>query len=114
MFDAASGVKFTVLVNGNSYVASYNSDHEASYDVQYNAEVVLQDPGFNVSNGQTFNVGVAGIGYTVTVASVEPYETYSDSGVGFYQSPKNPDKGSLSINTILGELKIVSTLPIQV
>ena len=48
---------------------------------------------------------MAGIGYTVTVASVEPYETYSDSGVGFYQSPKNPDKGSLSINTILGELK---------
>ena len=75
------------------------------YAAQYNAEVVLQDPGFNVTNGQTFNVGVAGIGYTVTVASVEPYETYSDSGVGFYQTPKNPDKGSLSINTILGELK---------
>jgi len=105
VFDQTTGLKYTVLVNGNSYVASYNSDQEAQYDVQYNAEVVLQDPGHNVTNGQSFSVSVAGIGYTVTVASVEPYETYADSGVGFYQTPKSPDKGSLSINTILGELK---------
>ena len=105
VFDAASGIKFTVLVNGTSFVKSYTSNHEAEYGAQYNAEVVLQDPGFNVTNGQTFSVSCAGIGYTVTVASVESYETYSDSGVGFYRSPKNPDKGSLSINTILGELK---------
>ena len=105
VFHAASGVKFTVLVNGTSFVKSYTSDSEAEYGAQYNAEVVLQDPGFNVTNGQTFTVDVANNNYTVTVDSVEPYETYADSGVGFYQTPKNPDKGSLSINTILGELK---------
>ena len=105
VFDATSGLKFTVLVNGTSYVKSYTNHHEAEYGAQYNAEVVLQDPGFNVTNGQSFTVPCAGVSYVVTVDSVEPYETYSDSGVGFYQSPKNPDKGSLSINTILGELK---------
>ena len=105
VFDASSGIKFTVLVNGTTYVDSYNSDSEADYDAQYNAEVVLQDPGFDVTNGQTFSVDVANIGYTVTVDSVESYQTYSDSGVGFHQTPKNPDKGTLSINTILGGLK---------
>lgn len=105
VFDANSGIKFTVLVNGTSYVASYGGNSEANYDAQYNAEVVLQDPGFNATNGQTFTVSVAGINYTVTVSSVESYQTYSDSGVGFHQTPKNPDKGTLSINTILGGLK---------
>lgn len=105
VFDASSGIKFTVLVNGATYVNSYNSNSQADYNAQYNAEVVLQDPGFDVTNGQTFSVSVAGIGYTVTVNSVESYQTYTDSGVGFHQTPKSPDKGTLSINTILGGLK---------
>lgn len=105
VFKPNKGLKFTVLVNGTAYVDQYNNNSEADYDIQYNAEVVLQDPGFDVTQGQTFTVGVAGVSYTVTVDSVESYETYSDSGVGFYQSPKNPDKGTLSINTILGSLK---------
>jgi len=105
VFDADSGIKFTVLVNGTSYVNSYNSDSEADYNAQYNAEVVLQDPGFDVTDGETHSVDVAGITYIVTVDSVESYETYADSGVGFHQTPKNPDKGTLSINTILGGLK---------
>tara|TARA_R110002020_G_scaffold215179_3_gene422315 strand:+ start:260 stop:2980 length:2721 start_codon:yes stop_codon:yes gene_type:complete len=105
VFDATSGIKFTVLVNGNNYVSSYGNNSEANYDAQYNTEVVLQDPGFNATNGQTFTVSVAGINYTVTVDSVESYETYADSGVGFHQTPKSPDKGTLSINTILGGLK---------
>jgi len=105
VFDADSGIKFTVLVNGTSYVNSYNSESEADYNAQYNAEVVLQDPGFDVTDGETHSVDVAGITYIVTVDSVESYETYADSGVGFHQTPKNPDKGTLSINTILGGLK---------
>lgn len=104
-FDAATGLKFTVLVNGNSFVKSYTTNHEAEYGAQYNAEVVLQDPGFDVNPSASYGVNVAGITYQVTIDSTEPYETYSDSGVGFYRTPKNPDKGSLSINTILGELK---------
>lgn len=105
VFDATSGVKFTVVVNGNSYVASYSANQEANYDAQYNAEVVLQDPGFNANINASFGVNVAGITYNVTMDSVEPYETYSDSNVGFFKTPKNPDKGSLSINSILGGLK---------
>ena len=113
VYKTNQGLKFTVLVNGTAYVKSYTSNHEAEYGVQYNAEVVLQDGGFDVQQGQTDTVNVAGTNYTVTVDSVEPYETYSDSGVGFHQTPKNPDKGSLSINTILGGLKssIESTYP---
>lgn len=104
-FDPNRGIKFTVLVNGSSYVASYTSNHEAEYNAQYNAEVVLQDPGFDVPAGTSYSLDVAGITYSVTVNSAEAYQTYADSGVGFYQSPKNPDKGTLSINTILGALK---------
>jgi len=113
VYKTNEGLKFTVLVNGTAYVKGYTSDQEAQYGVQYNAEVVLQDGGFDVLQGQTDTVNVAGVNYTVTVDSVEPYETYSDSGVGFYLTPKNPDKGSLSINTILGGLKssIESTYP---
>lgn len=104
-FDANTGLKFTVLVNGTSYVKNYNANSEAQYGAQYNAEVVLQDPGFDVNPAGVYGVNVAGVLYSVSVTSVEPYDTYADSGVGFYRSPKNPDKGSLSINTILGELK---------
>ena len=101
----STGVKATVIVNGNVYVRDYTNNHEPKYAAQYNAEVVLQEPGHDVTDGDTFNISVAGINYTVTVDSVEPYETYSDSNVGFFSTPKNPDKGSLSINTILGGLK---------
>jgi hypothetical protein len=101
----STGVKATVIVNGTVYVRDYTSNHEPKYAAQYNAEVVLQEPGHDATDGDTFNISVAGINYTVTVDSVEPYETYSDSNVGFFSTPKNPDKGSLSINTILGGLK---------
>lgn len=101
----STGVKATVVVNGTTYVRDYTNNNEPKYAAQYNAEVVLQDPGHDATDGGTFNISVAGINYTVTVDSVEPYETYSDSNVGFFKTPKNPDKGTLSINTILGGLK---------
>ena len=104
-YSAATGIRFTVTVNGASYVSSYTGNHEPIYDAQYYADVVLQEEGFNVPNGSTYTVAVAGINYTVTVNSVNSYQTYSDSGVGFYQTPKNPDEGTLSINSILGGLK---------
>ncbi len=101
------GIKFTIVVNGNVFVNSYNSDSEANYNVQYNAEVVLQDPGFNVpAAGHTYsNIDVAGEDYDVTIDSVEEYETYVDSGVAVYTTPKNPDKGTLSLSVLLDELK---------
>ena len=105
VFKQARGLKFTVVVNGSTYVKDYDGDGQAKYGVQYNAEVVLQDPGFNVPANQTYTVEVAGINYTVTVDSAEAYETYSEANVGFYQTPKNPDKGTLSIQGILGGLK---------
>ena len=101
------GIKFTIVVNGNVFVNSYNSDSEANYNVQYNAEVVLQDPGHNVpAAGHTYsNIDVAGEDYDVTIDSVEEYETYVDSGVAVYTTPKNPDKGTLSLSVLLDELK---------
>ena len=89
-FDATTGLKFTVLVNGTSYVKSYNADSEAQYGAQYNAEVVLQDPGFDVNASASYGVNVAGILYNITIDSTEPYETYSDSGVGFLPHTKEP------------------------
>ena len=108
-YNDSHGIKFTVVVNGVSYVSGYQSspDTNAEYDAQYNAEVVLQDPGYNVPNaGYDYNnIDVAGIDYKVEIESVEEYETYQGSGVAVYTTPKNPDKGSLSISILLSELK---------
>lgn len=117
-YDEASGVRGTVTVNSNYYVHSVDPNHYyPRYGTQYYADVILQEPGYNVSNNPgsptTFTVEVAGINYTVTVEDTQSYTTYADSGVGFYQSPKNPDEGTLSINNILGGLKasITSVYP---
>lgn len=105
VYDDVSGLKFTVTVNGNSYVKNYTANHEPEYDARLYADVVIQDAGFNVNPAASYQVLVAGIYYTVTVTDTEEYQTYADSNVGFYQTPKNPDKGTLSINSILGGLK---------
>jgi hypothetical protein len=113
-FDETSGLKGTVTVNGVNFVSDVDPNHYfAKYSVQYFAEVFVQEEGYNVTPGSSFTVNVAGINYTVTVDDTQSYQTYSDSGVGFYQSPKNPDEGTLSINNILGGLKtsITSVYP---
>ena len=104
-YDSTSGIKFTVTVNGSSFLSNYGANNEPHYDAQFYADVILQEEGFNATLNQTFTVAVAGTNYTVTVDSVTPYESYADSNVGFYKTPKNPDEGTLSINTILGSLK---------
>ena len=109
-YDETSGVRGTVTVNSNYYVHSVDPNHYyPRYATQYYADVILQEPGYNVSGNPasptTFTVNVSGVDYTVTVKDTQSYLTYADTGVGFYQSPKNPDEGTLSINTILGSLK---------
>ena len=105
-YNATTGVKATVVVNGTPYVHNYSSNHEPLYHVRYNAEVVLQDGGYDVQlSGTTFSVAVQGINYTVTVVDSVAYETYADSGVAFYATPKDPNEGALSLSTILGTLK---------
>jgi len=106
VYDDASGLRFTVTVNSNYFVWNVDSNHYFPlYGVQYIGEVVLQESGFDVNPSASYFVDVSGIGYTVTIEDTQSYESYADSGVGFYQSPKNPDEGTLSINSILGGLK---------
>ena len=106
VYDDASGLRFTVTVNSNYFVWNVDSNHYFPlYGVQYIGEVVLQESGFDVNPNASYFVDVSGIGYTVTIEDTQSYESYADSGVGFYQSPKNPDEGTLSINSILGGLK---------
>ena len=51
------------------------------------------------------DVSIEGISYRVKVTAVEPVETYEDvSGIAFYRTPKNPDKGKLSMANILQKL----------
>lgn len=106
VYDENSGLRFTVTVNSNYFTHSVDPNHYyPRYGTQYIAEVVLQEEGFNVSPSASYTVNVSGQNYTVTVEDTQSYESYVDSGVGFYQTPKNPDEGTLSINSILGGLK---------
>ena len=100
-----NGVKFAVTVNGQSYVNSYNSDSEADYNMSYNANVVLQDGGLDSPQNGTQTVSIAGISYTVSITATQAYQSYADANAAFYRTPKNPDEGIISVNSVLGGLK---------
>ena len=100
-----NGVKFAVTVNGQSYVNSYNSDSEADYNMSYNANVVLQDGGLDSPEFGTQSVSIAGISYTVSITATQAYQSYADANAAFYRTPKNPDEGIISVNSVLGGLK---------
>jgi len=81
------------------------------YKTRYTAQVTLKDGGLikttnqSTALGKYHDVTIEGISYRVHVDAVEPVETYEDvSGIAFYRSPKNPDKGKLSMVNILQKL----------
>jgi len=99
------GVKYAVTVNGQSYVQSYNSDSEANYAMRYNANVVLQDGGLDAPSSGSQVISIAGVNYTVSISGTQSYQSYADSNAAFYRTPKSPDDGIISVNSVLGGLK---------
>ena len=114
-----------ITVNAASYVdsntANYDSDgagqstdflgYTQNYKIRYTAQVTLKDGGLikntnqSTALGKTHDVAIEGILYRVNVAAVEPVETNENqSGIAFYRTPRNPDKGKLSMTNILQKL----------
>ncbi len=113
-----------VTVNGTAYIDS-NTENYASggntaenflgytqnYKTRYTAAVTLKDGGIiktttkSTALNSYIDISIEGISYRIKVVAVEPVETYEGvSGIAFYRSPKNPDKGKLSMATILKSL----------
>ena len=122
---ACEDVEGHVTVNAASYVdsntANYDSDgagqsdnflgYTQNYKIRYTAQVTLKDGGLikttseSTALGKYHDIMIEGISYRVNVDAVEPVETYEGvSGIAFYRSPKNPDKGKLSMVNILQKL----------
>ena len=94
------------------------------YKTRYTAQVVLKDGGLIKTTSESTalakyeDISIEGISYRVKVKAVEPVTTYegynlygnggsapaSGDKIAFYRSPKNPDKGKLSMATIIQSL----------
>ncbi len=99
------GVKYAVTVNGQSYVQSYNNNSEADYGNQYNANVVLQDGGLDAPASGTQGIIISGRFYTISISGTQSYQSYADANAAFYRTPKGPDDGIISVNSVLGGLR---------
>ena len=118
-------IEGSLQVNGNSYIASNTANYDGTgtasedflgytqdYDVRYTATVTLTDGGLiRETNKATalnkfIDVNIEGIIYRVSIEAVEPVITYRDvTGIAYFKTPKNPDNGPLSMQTILNGLK---------
>ena len=111
-----------VTVNAQAYInsntANYDSDgsgqatdflgYTQDYNTRYTAAVTLKDGGiiktsnYDKAIAQYLDLTIEGQSYRVKVVSVEPVTTYEGvTNIGFYKSPKNPDKGKASMANIL-------------
>ena len=117
-------IEGTLVINGTSYIESnqQNFDSEGNeakdflgftqvYETRYTATVTLTDGGLiketdiNTARGKFIDVQIEGKNYRIHVEAVEPVSTYTGvTGIAYYQTPKNPDNGAISMATILGEL----------
>jgi len=113
-----------VTVNAASYVDSNQANYDGTgtevsdflgytqvYKTRYTAQVTLKDGGLIKTTSEStalakyVDISIEGISYRVKVKAVEPVETYEGvSSIAFYRSPKNPDKGKLSMATIIQAL----------
>ena len=128
------GIEGHLTVNAASFVdsntANYDSDgagqssdflgYTQNYKVRYTAQVTLKNGGLikvtneSTARGKWIDVSVENVEYRVSVAEVEPVETYENvADLAYYRTPKNPDEGQLSMTKILQGLKasINSYLP---
>ena len=119
-------IEGSLQINGSSYIANNTPNYQGNqtndetkflgytqdYDVRYTATVTLTDGGLIRETNKTtalnkfIDVNVEGIHYRISVEAVEPVITYRDvAGIAYFKSPKNPDNGPLSMQTILTALK---------
>ena len=121
---ACEDVEGHVTVNAASYVDSNQANYDGTgtevsdflgytqvYKTRYTAQVTLKDGGLikttseSTALGKYHDITIEGVDYRVNVGAVEPVETYEGvSGIAFYRSPKNPDKGKLAMATIIQAL----------
>ena len=120
------GIEGHLTVNAASFVdsntANYDSDgagqssdflgYTQNYKVRYTAQVTLKNGGLikltseSSARGRWTDVSVENVEYRVSVAEVEPVETYENiADIAYYRTPKNPDEGQLSMAKILKQLK---------
>ena len=119
-------IEGSLQVNANAFVASQDENFQPSssndpanflgytqnYDTRYTATVTLTNGGIiketvkTTALGKKLRINLEGEPYLITVTGVEPFTTYDTvSGIGYFKTPKNPDKGPLSMTTILEGLK---------
>ena len=126
-------IEGSLQINGSSYIASNTATYQGAstsgtpttsgtgdeflgytqdYDVRYTATVTLTDGGLIRETNKTtalnkfIDVNIENIHYRISVEAVEPVTTYRDvTGIAYFKTPKNPDNGPLSMQTILTGLK---------
>jgi len=120
------GLEATVLVNGQPFFKSQAPNYDGTgtnaedflgytqdYDMRFTATATLKNGGFDCVLGTTIAnaVGIPDdsgteVGYSLKVTGVKPYDTYRYvNTVAKYITPANPDKGSLSMASVLKGLK---------
>jgi len=118
---ACEDVEGHVTVNAASYVESNTANYDGTgtetsdflgytqnYRVRYTAQVTLKDGGLIKTTSEStalakfHDITIEGVNYRINVDAVEKVDTYEGvSSIAFYRSPKNPDKGKLSMTAIL-------------
>ena len=108
-----------ITVNGTAYIHDNTANYSGSdflgytqvYYTRYTATVAIKDGGLIKTTTKAdalaayIDVDLEGVSYRIKVQAVEPVETYEGvAGIAFYRSPKNPDKGKLSMATILQKI----------
>ena len=93
--------------------ASYFLGYTQDYDIRYTVTATLKDGGTDVGPVGTVISNAVGIpdsngtvGYDIEITGTKEYQTYRyKSGVAKHITPKNPDRGTLSMANVLNGLK---------
>jgi len=129
----AKGIRATVIVNGQPMFQSQSKEYQEdasgnqqtddeskflgyiqNYDIRYTATATLKDGGTDVGPVGTVIGSAVGIpddtntvvAYDIEITGRKAYQTYRDkAGVAKYITPKNPDRGTLSMANVLNGLK---------
>ncbi len=122
------GLRATVIVNGQPMFQDQSKEYQdndtsdetkflgyiQNYDIRYTATATLKDGGIDVGPVGTVHSNAVGIpddsgtsvGYSIEITGTKAYDTYRyKSGVAKYITPKNPDRGTLSMANVLNGLK---------
>ncbi len=124
---ADKGIVVQALVNGQPFFDSQSPNYETGqaqtaeyflgytqdYDLRYTVTAVLKDGGEDVALNATKNFAIPNAGttppdvaYQFKITGVKEYDTYALlNTVAKYKTPKNPDKGTLSMASVLNGLK---------